>query len=251
VSDDQASTPPPYAADSTDLSELRLLHLADSALPIGALAHSFGLESLTSSEILLVSNLPEFLQGYLEEAGAMEAVFCREASRLAIEGGKKFSPARWLDLNHRFSALKPARESRSGGAALGRNFLQAVAALGDFPALQIALQSARELPSSGPPTLIHHSLAFGLASGALGFAEDRAVLAYVHQSMASLVSACQRLLPLGQSQATRILWELKPAILEAAARSATTSLDSVCCFMPLLDWGAMEHPALATRLFIS
>jgi urease accessory protein len=94
-------------------------------------------------------------------------------------------------------------------------------------------------------------VAFGLVGGVLGFAEDRAVLAYLHQSVASLVSACQRLLPLGQSAATRILWNLKPAILETANRSATCAVDDVCCFMPLLDWGAMEHPALRTRLFIS
>jgi len=25
----------------------------------------------------------------------------------------------------------------------------------------------------------------------------------------------------------------------------------VSCTMPLLDWGAMEHPALTTRLFVS
>ena len=98
---------------------------------------------------------------------------------------------------------------------------------------------------------IHHSLAFGLASGALGFDEDRAVLAYLHQSVANLVSACQRLLPLGQTEAARILWNLKPAMIETATRSATGEPESISCFMPLLDWGAMEHPALSTRLFVS
>jgi urease accessory protein len=48
-----------------DLADLRLLHLADSALPIGALAHSFGLESLTSCEMLTTLDLADFLQTYL------------------------------------------------------------------------------------------------------------------------------------------------------------------------------------------
>jgi urease accessory protein len=124
--------------------------------------------------------------------------------------------------------------------------LNAVAALGDFAAVREALRVSKEAGS-----LVHHSPALGLVSAVLGFEEDRAVLAYLHQSMASLVSACQRLLPLGQNAATKILWDLKPAILDARKRSATCAVDDACCFMPLLDWGAMEHPALRTRLFIS
>jgi urease accessory protein len=228
-----------------DLADLRLLHLADSALPIGGLAHSFGLESLVSQELLGVSDLPEFLGGFLEEAGMVEAVFCREAFRLARDHGKLCSE-RWVELNDRLAALKPARESRSGSASLGKNFLTAAAALGDFAVLREALEASKRSGSA-----VHHSLAFGLTSSALGFAEDRAVLAYLHQSIAGLVSACQRLLPLGQSAATKILWNIKPVILETANRSAACAIDDVCCFMPLLDWGAMEHPALQTRLFVS
>jgi urease accessory protein len=236
---------PPFVPE--ELADLRLLHLADSALPIGSLAHSFGLESLVVSEILDVNGLFGFLCGYLEEAGTMEAVFCRAAFHLAVDSSRTFTVERWRDLNTRLGALKPARESRDGSAALGRNFLTTVLALGERPVLREALDAARK-----PPVVpIHHSLAFGLASGALGFDENRAVLAYLHQSAANLVSACQRLLPLGQTNAARILWNLKPVIIEAAARSAASDPETISCFMPLLEWGAMEHPALPTRLFVS
>jgi urease accessory protein UreF len=39
-------------------------------------------------------------------------------------------------------------------------------------------------------------------------------------------------------------------MVAAAARSQTGE-DYPGCFMPLLDWAAMEHAALSTRLFIS
>jgi urease accessory protein len=229
---------------SASVDELRLMHLADSALPIGSLAHSFGLESIVTRELLGVAELAEFLQGFLEEAGVVEAAFCREAWRIAARG-ETFAGA-WLKLNEKVSERKMARESRAGSASLGKNFLTAVAALGDFGVVREALKSSRECDG-----LIHHSVAFGLACGALKIAEERAVAAYLHQSIASLISACQRLMPLGQSAATKILWELKAAMIGAAARSAECSVDDVCCFMPVLEWGAMEHPGLTTRLFIS
>lgn len=233
----------------SDLADLRLLHLADSALPIGSLAHSFGIESLVSEGILCVRDLSGFFRGYLEEAGMMEAVFCREACRLAIVEDREFPAGRWRYINDLLSAFKPARESRAGSASLGENFLRAVLALGDIPLLREALEAARK--PVHPRSFIHHSPAFGVACGVLGIEEDRATLAYLHQSIASLVSACQRLMPLGQTEATRIIWDLKPSMIQAAARSVACGIDDVFCFMPLLDWGAMEHPALPTRLFIS
>jgi urease accessory protein len=230
----------------SELAELRLLHLADSALPIGGLAHSFGLESLVSAGLLGVRELPEFLRTFLEEAGFVEAVFCREGLRLARGLKPEKFAQKWMGLNERLSAMKPARESRIGSGSLGRNFLATVSGLGDLSVMREALHISKEAQES-----IHYSLAFGLAGGALGLVEDRVVLAFLHSSVASLVSACQRLLPLGQNAATRILWDLKPAIVEVTRRSSECTVDDAAGFMPLLDWGAMEHPALATRLFIS
>ncbi len=226
------------------LIELWLLQLADSALPIGAFAHSFGVETLVMSGLLQVSDLEYFLQGWLEEAGVSEAVFCRAASRLAWQ--KSFPAKEWLELNDYLGALKPARESRKGSAVLGSNFLRAVLAVCNRTALQRADQESRSASAA-----VHHACAFGLVSGALQFDEDRAVRAYLHQSVAGLISACQRLMPLGQTRAQQILWDLKPAIVEAARSSTDLSIHDVCCFLPMLDWGAMEHPELFTRLFIS
>ena len=239
-----------FSPASSDLAYLRLLQLAASALPIGALAHSFGLETLVSNRLLKVSELESFLLGYLEESGFVEAVFCRAAIQLASHRERNFSAVQWRELNARLSAMKPARESRAGSAALGRNFLMAAAALGDFPLIRMALDASAPSPGQRPAA-VEHSPAFGLVGGSLELGEESIVLAYLHQSVASLVSACQRLLPLGQTAATRILCNLKPKMIATAARSAASNLDDVCCFNPLLDWGAMEHPALGTRLFIS
>jgi urease accessory protein len=237
---------PGESSSAGELAQLRLLHLADSALPIGSLAHSFGIETLVSCEILSVSSLPDFLRGYLQEAGFLEAAALREAFPLAAQDSTEFPAARWIALNDLLSALKAARESRAASATLGRNFLRAVIEVTSEPLLLRAWQCSMEAESS-----IHQSTAFGLAGAVLGFDENSMVLAFLHQMSANLVSACQRLMPLGQAEAMRILWNLKPAMSETAERSAQCPLEAAHCTMPLLDWGGMEHPALRTRLFVS
>lgn len=228
-----------------ELQLLRLLQLADSALPIGATAHSFGLETLAEEGLLTVEELDGFFSSYLEEAGVMEAAFCRAAHQLASAADAQFPVRRWRALNQHLSALRPAREARSGSAVLGRRFLQLINGLGRWSMIETALNIAQQNPSD-----VHHCTAFGLAGATLDWDEQTTALAYLQQALAGLVSACQRLLPLGQSQAGCILWKLKPTLL-AAVRASARGIDEATCFTPLPDIGALRHPALATRLFIS
>ncbi|MGB8536914.1 MAG: urease accessory UreF family protein [Acidobacteriaceae bacterium] len=213
------------------LGFLQLLHLADSALPVGAAAHSFGLEGLVVENGLEVAGLFSFFQSYLEEAGRLEAVF-------VYAGYDAASAEQWQRLNEQLSAMKPARETREASLRLGKR-------LGAL-AVRAWAVSCRY-----PGSPAHLPLLFGHVGSCLGSARDEVVAAFLHQSLSGLVSACQRLLPLGQSDAASLLWRLKPMMVETLAAAQQIAVEDVCLSQPLLDLASSRHPDLHTRLFIS
>ena len=224
------------------LAFLRLQQISDSAIPIGGAAHSFGLESLVDAGLLGVESLDQFFTDYLGEAGVVEAAYC-ERSAAACELSEL---SQWLEWNAELGARKTARESREGSAAMGRRFLQLAARVSACELLRAAAARAAESGSE-----LHLAPCFGLAAGAFGVEAGFAAPAYLQQSVITLISACQRLLPLGQTRAQEILWSLKPAIAAAADRGRSLPLESARSFTPLLDVASARHPTLRTRLFIS
>ncbi len=121
---------------------------------------------------------------------------------------------------------------------MGKRFLDLAARLTDSDLLREAADRASE---------VHLAPCFGLAAGVMGVDPELAAAFFLQQSLTTLISCCQRLLPLGQTRAHEILWSLKPAI----ARAAQASPNDVFCFTPLLDVASARHPRLHTRLFIS
>ena len=98
---------------------------------------------------------------------------------------------------------------------------------------------------------LHHSVAFGYTLGILAIDSDLTVSAFIHQCVLNIISAAQRLLPLGQIQANRIAWNLKPVMLDAMEQTRNLSFSTVCSFAHLPELASMRHSCLPTRLFIS
>ena len=231
---------------------LYLLHLSDSALPIGSAAHSFGLETLTSMGWLTPSQLQDFLSHYVMEAGALEASCCRRGYDLgARPTGDAQHEARladeWVALNHELSALKLARESRQASLKLGNRLLHLACDLTQDAQLRTCL-GAWEANDAGA----HHACTYGLIGARLGLDVASVVAAFLRQMFAGLVAACQKLTPLGQHQAAAIQWALYAQIDAVAASAAHTGPPGVpSCFTPLVEVASMRHPALGVRLFVS
>jgi urease accessory protein len=213
---------------------LRLQQLADSALPIGGAAHSFGLEALVEADLVNVGNLASFLEDYLYETGTLEASYCAASCGAAIPD--------WLVWNIELGARKLARESRDASSAMGRRFLRLAANVSGDEFLIAASELGAE---------VHLPACFGLVAGAFEIEAATAAAAYLQQSMTTLISACQRLLPLGQTDAHRILWSLKPAIARAAEQGSVAPPSKTRSFTPLLDVASARHATLYTRLFMS
>ncbi len=206
---------------------LRLLQLADSAIPVGGLAHSFGLETLVEQAHVTAGNLEQFLGGWIEETGVLEAYYCAEAAR---------RPGEFAALNQSLAARKPAREAREGSAAMGRRLMDL---------------AARAWGITRPETsVLQYACCFGYVAGALGIEAGQATAAFLHQAVTGQISAAQRLLPLGHTDAQAIRFRLT-SFIDTATAQALSVEQPPPSFAPLTEIAQMNHPAQVTRLFVS
>ena len=80
---------------------------------------------------------------------------------------------------------------------------------------------------------------------------EPALQAYLHAFAAGLVSAAQRAMPLGQTQAQRVLAEVTPLCQSMAATALTQTLDDLGSSAFMAEIAAMRHETLQPRIFRS
>jgi urease accessory protein len=222
---------------------LALLHLCDSLFPIGGFGYSDGLESATTS-------------GAIADAGDLRAwidvCLAETIGRLEgptlLRGWTVCHDRSWdglAELDQEFTALRPSSTARRASSAMGLRLVTTWQTLYPDQLLSDVVSLARA-GAIGPALPV----AFAVACVSAGVDRRASAEAFAYTRLASTISAAMRLMPIGQTDAHRLLADVLcrvPAAVEAmAARDGRAE-----SFAPAMDLAAMTQQYLHSRLFRS
>ncbi|MCA8832753.1 urease accessory protein UreF [Hymenobacter pini] len=219
----------------------RLLHLADSALPTGGFAYSYGLESSrTFGLVQSESGLRNYLYSFLQQAVGLEVPFLNACYRAALPAGAE--ALRTIVQEYDAQLLVPALHR--GSLTQGKTWLRLLHSFypaAGLPALGEWL-AAEELPLHFVPLL-------ALSLRRLDYTLPEIHTLYLHLALRDQISAAIRLGCLGSMEGHRLQHEFyaifDDLLLGADAldhRHATRSA-------VLLDAAQMLHEQVYSRLF--
>lgn len=227
---------PDSARGTRDLQLLQLFQLFDSQFPVGAFAHSGGLETYgqAGAGLLQLRELltAQILQGWgrAELAGA---------SLAWTAAGQADSITALSRLALLVSAHKTIPSVHETSVRLGRRTLTLLQRL--YPRLS-------SLAAIEPP---HHAVVVGAAGRVLALPLRQLLVAYAHSLIAASVATATRCMPVSPAQGQELIVELQPELQTAVSRAVDATEDDLFTCTPGLDIRCHQQAGLRTRLFQS
>jgi urease accessory protein len=223
---------------SSDVTPL-LVWLSPS-FPIGSYAYSHGLEWVVEAgDVRDLVSLEAWLATLLEHGGPWTDAVLLSLTHHAVCSN---DDANLCNLAEIAAALSPSKERRMETLNQGAAFLAAQRAAWPCEAFERARPFENE---------IAFPIAVGLAAAGHGLALLPALEAYLVSFATNLVSAAVRLIPLGQTDGTKVVAKLVPLARKIAARAADATIDDIGGAAFRSDIASMRHETQYTRLFRS
>jgi urease accessory protein len=214
-----------------DLGLLRLLQLFDSQFPVGAFAHSGGLETYAARG----GSLPELRQVLRAQITLGWGRCELAAAWLAWHAAETGNEIERLGLT--LDAMKVVPAIRDMSLGLGRRTLDLLRRL-----------HPDRVPAIPHP---HHAIVIGVAGRCLGLQPRPLLLAFAQSLAAGTLAAGVRCMPIAPVQAQALLIELQPLLGTAVARAIEDPEGSLFTCTPALDLRSHQQASLHTRLFQS
>lgn len=223
---------------------LALLQLTNASFPTGAFTHSCGFETWIHDGVVddwreAERRCRDWLRHGIATCDAVAVV---QSYRAALDGDAE----KLADLDVRLAALKLARETRAASVMTGKALLAACRDIFELEGMRRYQAMMADGVCEG-----HHAVIYGVAGAGLALGETETVTSYLWSGFSNLVAVAQRLVPLGQVDAQRIVTAAGPLIDECVAIARTRAPERMCSTYAALDAAAMRHERLATRLCIS
>jgi urease accessory protein len=223
---------------------LRLQTWLSPAFPTGAYAYSHGLErAVEAGKVRDRDSLVEWLDADLRQGtGRNDAILFALAHRAVREAGTNaFLEVATLAAAMRGTAELALESTAQGGALLATVRLA-------WPDPRLDRIAARLTAARIAPTL---PVAAAACIALHGVALDDALPLYVQATVANLVSAGVRLVPLGQTDGQRAIAALEPAVTAVAAAALAATEKDLGSAATMVDIASAQHETQYTRLFRS
>ncbi|MDY6804327.1 MAG: urease accessory protein UreF [Cyanobacteriota bacterium] len=233
--------------ESTANQLLYLLQLASPALPVGAYSYSESLETLVA-----VGEVNDFvtLANWLKDSLQFGAIRLETALTLraykAIETDNLESLIYW---NHWAIASKETEELRQQSWQMGRALIKLFLAM--QPPGEISLIEGLQKIVKTDSNFCNYAIAFGIAAASWQIDRENMVLSYLHSWATNLINAGVKLIPLGQTQGQKLLFNLQPQILSTAKEVLELEDDDLSSCSWGLSLASMVHETEYSRLFRS
>lgn len=221
-----------------------LLELNDALFPIGAYAHSYGLETYVQDGLVHDSQTAAaWLYAYFSGSFLYSELL---AARLAYEYFPEADGLqKLLQLEKELRAAKVPREPREALQKLGRRLAKNV------QKIELPFEPKFEVYVKETQNSCTHPVCYGALAAALHLPERQALLHYFYAQLSALTNTCVKLIPLSQTDGARLVSSFRTKYSGIIDRVFEADKDDLCLASPGLDIRAMQHEVLYSRLYMS
>lgn len=212
---------------TTERDILTLAQWLSPAFPVGAFAYSHGLEAAVQSGwIASADDLAEWLEDVIAHgSGRNDCILLRAAC--AAQG-----PEARAAVNAIAKAFAASSERQLEQDLQGAAFCKTTAAIW-----------------GGEAVAYLYPVAVGAAAAKLRIDATLTAAMYLQAVASNLISAAQRMMPLGQTEGQRVLAQLTPLCQETAQATLGLTCDDLQSTAFLSDIAAMRHETQQPRIF--